>query len=183
VTDSPWRPSWCADPSVARLIVDHYSRQHPEAAQFMPPGRKLVLRTADGLAAWGMSWPYAEYVNRDWPGAWLNSPFCRKGGQHRASDLIRLAVAHTIATWGTPPREGMVTIVDASRVAPKPGKYRTDGAGWCYRKAGFREVGQTKGGLLVFQLLPEDMPEPTPVPPWAVTESPSGEPVLWGDAA
>lgn len=26
--------------------------------------------------------------------------------------------------------------------------------------AGFREVGETKGGLLALQLLPEDMPEP-----------------------
>ena len=30
--------------------------------------------------------------------------------------------------------------------------------GRCYRKAGFKEVGKTKGGLIVLQLLPEEMP-------------------------
>lgn len=32
--------------------------------------------------------------------------------------------------------------------------------GYTYKLAGFREVGETKGGLLALQLLPEDMPEP-----------------------
>lgn len=31
--------------------------------------------------------------------------------------------------------------------------------GRCYRKAGFRHVGHTKGGLLAWQLLEADMPE------------------------
>jgi|GEM_PF-4429944 len=28
-----------------------------------------------------------------------------------------------------------------------------------YRRAGFREVGETQGGLVALQLLPQDMPE------------------------
>ncbi len=164
MSTSPWRLSWCADPAVARLIAGHYSRQHPEAAQFMPPGRKLVLKTADGMAAWGTSWPYPQFVNRDWPDAWLNSLFCRKGGPHLASGLIRHAVAHTLARWPCPPPQGMVTMVDASKIAAKPGRYRTEGVGWCYLKAGFRHVGFTKAGLHVFQMLPAEMPAPELVP-------------------
>ena len=30
----------------------------------------------------------------------------------------------------------------------------------CYRRAGFKHVGETKGGLLAFQLRPHRMPEP-----------------------
>ena len=32
--------------------------------------------------------------------------------------------------------------------------------GWTYRKAGFVDAGETKGGLLALQLLPEAMPGP-----------------------
>jgi hypothetical protein len=48
----------------------------------------------------------------------------------------------------------MVTFVDAEKVRRKrdPGR--------CYRKAGFRHVGFTKGGLWTFQMLPSDMPAP-----------------------
>lgn len=34
--------------------------------------------------------------------------------------------------------------------------------GWCFMKAGFVPCGETKGGLLAFQLLPKDMPPPEP---------------------
>jgi hypothetical protein len=46
----------------------------------------------------------------------------------------------------------MVTFVDAKRVRAKrdPGR--------CFRKAGFRPVGYTKGGLLALQLVPSEMP-------------------------
>jgi hypothetical protein len=30
--------------------------------------------------------------------------------------------------------------------------------GRCYRKAGWRHVGETRGGLLAFQQLPDEMP-------------------------
>lgn len=39
--------------------------------------------------------------------------------------------------------------------------------GRCYRRAGFRHVGYTEGGLVALQLLPQDMPEPLPaLPMW-----------------
>lgn len=47
----------------------------------------------------------------------------------------------------------MVSFVDASKVRRKrdPGR--------CYRRAGFQLVGETKGGLLAFQMLPDAMPD------------------------
>ncbi len=47
-----WLLSWRADP-LARAIADgHYSRQTVGAAQFVPPGRCLVL-VIPGAAYWG----------------------------------------------------------------------------------------------------------------------------------
>jgi hypothetical protein len=163
--ESPWRLSWCADPAVAALITGHYSRQTPDAAQFMPPGRKLVLKTGGARAAWGTSWPDTQYVHRAWPGAWLNSLFCRRGDPALASDLIRWAVAHTRATWpGQPPDDGFITMVDPASVATGDQAGRA-AVGWCYRKAGWRHAGWTSyRNLMVFRLDPEDMQPPVPVP-------------------
>lgn len=147
-----WTKSHRFDPE-ARTIADrHYNRQKPGTPQFVPPGRCLVLKTAH--AVWVTSWPFAEYVRHAWAGAWVNSCFRREGGEHVASDMIVAAVAATRAHWPEVPDLGMVTFVDPRKVRHKrdPGR--------CYLRAGFRLVGETKGGLLAFQLLPEDMSEP-----------------------
>jgi hypothetical protein len=111
-----------------------------------------VLLTADADALWVTSWPFAQYVRHAWAGAWMNSLF-RNESPALSSELIREAVAATKATFGDPPPLGMVTFVDASKTRRKrdPGR--------CYRKAGFRCVGETKGGLVALQLLPADMPD------------------------
>lgn len=77
----------------------------------------------------------------------------RNESEHLSSELICEAVAATRAVW-TPPELGMVTFVNAAKVRRKrdPGR--------CYLKAGFQRVGETKGGLIALQLLPEAMPEP-----------------------
>jgi hypothetical protein len=166
-TSSPWRLSWRADPA-ARAIADrHYNRQKPGSGQFAPPGRCLVMKTADGSAAWITSWPFAEYVQHAWAGAWVNSLF-RNEGDHLSSDLIRWAVAHTRARWPDVPGLGIVSFVDAAKTVPK------EVPGWCYRRAGWTHVGFTKAGLYVFQQLPArrigrrstPMPDPVPVPGW-----------------
>jgi hypothetical protein len=143
---SPWRPSWRADPE-ARVLADrHYNRQKPGAAQFVPPGRCLVLLTEDKTAVWVTSWPIARYVQHAWAGAWVNSLF-RNEGQSLSSDLIRGAVEATKDHWPDVPSLGMVSFVDAAKTRHKrdPGR--------CYRKAGWSHVGFTKGGLYVFQIL------------------------------
>jgi len=148
-----WHLSHRADPRAAALADRHYNRQHVGSPQFVPPGRCLVLLTADAGALWVTSWPFAQYVKHAWAGAWMNSLFRRESGP-LASELIREAVAATRAHYGRPPPLGMVTFVDASKV-----KHKRD-AGRCYRKAGFHLVGETKGGLLAWQLLPAEMPDP-----------------------
>lgn len=152
--DDWWRPSWKFDPRSAAIADRHYNRQKVGSPQFVPPGRALVLRHEDD-ALWTTSWPYAEYVRHAWAGAWVNSLF-RNESDRLASELIREAVAHTLSVW-TPPELGIVTFVDASKVQ------RSREPGRVYRLAGWRQVGYTKGGLLVYQQLPSEMPDPLPL--------------------
>lgn len=153
-----WQKSNRADPKARELADRHYNRQKPGTPQFVPPGRCLVLYTENnnGKAFWVTSWPFAQYVKHAWAEAWVCSAF-RNEGAGIASEMIRDAVAATRAFYGTPPPQGMITFIDAKKVKPTMvhGK-----ATWgrTYTLAGFKPVGKTKGGLLAFQLLPEDMP-------------------------
>lgn len=152
-----WTMSHRADQE-ARVLADrHYSRQKIGTPQFVPPGRCLVLKraTPEGSAFWVTSWPFAEYVKHAWAGAWVCSAF-RNEGAGVSSDLVWHAVAATLAKYGPAPELGMITFVDAGKTRKKrdPGR--------CFRKAGFKPVGMTKGGLFALQLLPHEMPLPYP---------------------
>jgi hypothetical protein len=99
-------------------------------------------------------------VKHAWGGAWVCSAF-RSENAGRASDLIREAVAATRSFYGETPALGMITFIDRSKVKPT----MVHGAkqwGWTYRRAGFVEAGETKGGLLALQLLPNAMPDAIP---------------------
>ena len=151
----PWHLSNRADPRGARLADRHYSRKTPGAAQFTPPGRCVVFLTSAGNALRVSSWPYPQYVKHAWRGAWLCSLF-RNESDVLSSTLITQAVTCTRWQWGDPPALGMVTFVDTTQIRHKrdPGR--------CFRKAGWQQVGLTKGGLVVLQLLPCDMPPALP---------------------
>lgn len=146
-----WRLSHRGDAAALPLADRHYNRRKIGSPQFVPPGRCVVLLTECERALWVTSWPFAQFVKHEWAGAWVNSLF-RNEGAGLSSELIREAVAATLWEWPTPPELGLVTFVSADKVRRKrdPGR--------CYRKAGFRRVGETKGGLLAFQILPAEMP-------------------------
>lgn len=148
-----WQLSHRFDPRALPLADRHYSRRKPGSPQFVPPGRCLVLLTAEADALWCTSWPFGQYVRHDWPTAWVCSIF-RNESPHLSSTLIREAVAATWWHYGARPAFGMVTFVHADKVRPKrdPGR--------CFLRAGFERVGQTKGGLVALQMWPEAMPAP-----------------------
>jgi hypothetical protein len=114
-----------------------------------------VLLTDEADALWVTSFPYQEYVKHAWAGAWLCSCF-RNESPHLSSELIHEAVAATRWYFGEPPPLGMVTFVDPTKVR------RKRDWGRCYRRAGFHPVGETRGGLVALQLLPEAMPVAEP---------------------
>ena len=160
MNETLWRLSHRCDPAARKLADRHYNRQSIGAANFVPPGRCMVLTHGDPVSAfWVTSWPFAEYTKHEWAGAWICSAFRREGGC-RASDLICSAVAATRAVFGDPPELGMVTFIDRSKVPPIHTR-KGDVWGYTYLRAGFRLAGETKvNKLLAFQLMPDDMPEP-----------------------
>jgi hypothetical protein len=148
-----WHPSHRADPRALPIADRHYNRQKPGTPQFVPPGRCLVLLTKDANALWVTSWPYPQYVKHRWPGAWVCSCF-RNESSTMSSTLVTQAVAATRHRWPTIPDLGMVTFID-----PKKTRHKRD-PGRCFRKAGFKPDGYTKGGLVALRLHPQDFPPP-----------------------
>lgn len=148
-----WHLSHRADPRALPLADRHYNRQKVGTPQFVPPGRCLVLLTERADALWVTSFPYAQFVKHAWAGAWICSCF-RNESDVLSSALIAEAVAATRWAYGDPPPLGMVTFVDPAHVR------RKRDWGRCYRKAGWRHVGETKGGLVALQLAPDNIPAP-----------------------
>lgn len=151
-----WCASHRADPAAARLADRHYNRQKIGSPQFAPTGSCCVFVTDCGRAFWVTSNPLVEWVKHDWAGAWICSAF-RSEGAGVASELIREAVSATQGYYGKPPALGMVTFINRSKVQPTIVRGKKVW-GWTYLKAGFVIAGETKGGLLALQLLPEAMP-------------------------
>lgn len=150
-----WLLSHRADPRALLLADRHYNRQKVGSPQFVPPGRCLVLLTAAADALWITSWPFAEFVRHAWAGAWVCSCF-RNESETLSSQLVREAVAATRNYFGEPPALGMVTFVDESKTRRKrdPGR--------CFMRAGFKNAGRTKGGLVALTIAPNEMPAAEP---------------------
>ena len=146
-----WQISHRCDPDARALADRHYSRQTVGAVNFVQPGRSLVLKTEN--AYWVTSFPYPEYVKRQWKNAWICSAF-RNEGNILSSELIFDGISATRWKYGNVPEDGMITIVDS-------GKIRSTNPGYCFQQCGFKKVGYTKKRkLVVLQLMAEDMPEP-----------------------
>lgn len=156
-----WRPSHRGH-TPARLLADrHYSRQQPGTSQFMPAGSCRVLLAANGKAVFGLSYPKAEFVKHAWAGAWVTSIFRNEAAGPLASDMIRdaLAIMQGNFGYGPPPPLGCVTFVDPRKVRGVLVRGERM-KGFCFWKAGFRAVGETKKGLIAWQLLPHEFPPP-----------------------
>lgn len=104
-----------------------------------------MLVDSSEKAVWVTSWPIAAYVKHAWAGAWVNSLF-RNEGAGLSSELIINALYKTCQIWPVPPKEGLITFVNADCVKPKRDP------GYCYKMAGFEKVGMTKGGLVAWHM-------------------------------
>jgi hypothetical protein len=153
-----WRRSHRFDPPARMLADRHYNRQKPGSPQFMPPGSCRVLVANNGKAVFGLSFPKAEFVKHAWAGAWVCSIFRNEDAGPLASKMIRDALAVMQTEYELPPL-GCITFVDPRKV---PGiLVRGERVkGFCFMRAGFEAVGETKGGLIAWQLLPAAMPAP-----------------------
>lgn len=155
-SSSIWRKSHRFDPPARMLADRHYSRRKPGSPQFMPAGSCRVLVANNNKAVFGLSFPKAEFVRHAWAGAWVISIFRNESAGPLASTMIREALAIMQNEYAVP-ELGCVTFVDPRKVRG----VLTRGErvkGFCFMKAGFRAVGETKGGLIAWQLLPSAMP-------------------------
>ncbi len=124
-----WQIRSKRDKAALSLFDRHYSCQTHPPGEVGPPGRKIVLVTPSEQSMWCSHWPFA-HLTLDGLDAWRCSAF-RHEGQELASDLIVAAMAQTLETWGSPPKDGWVTFVDTRRV---PGT----NPGYCFKQAGWR---------------------------------------------
>jgi len=114
----------------ARALRDrHYTTKRPGGATVGPPGRRLVLVTPDGLAAWITHHPDPRLV-LDRVDAWRCTLF-RNEGPRLSSELVREAMALTAQVWADhPPTAGWLTYV-------WPAKLRSTNPGYCFLAAGW----------------------------------------------
>lgn len=158
-----WRRSHRFDTAAVRLADRHYNRQKPGSPQFMPPGSCRVLLAENKKAVFGLSFPKAEYVKHAWAGAWVCSIFRNEEAGPLASTMIREAMAVMQTLYGAAPELGCISFVDPTKVPGIPHRGERI-KGFCFHMAGFRAVGETKKGLIAWQMLPREMPTPLELP-------------------
>lgn len=118
-----------------RALADrHYSRRTVGAKQFAYSGRKLVLRNAEGTVLFVWMWP-DETMRMDGQVGY-NCAMFRNESERRSSEIILEAEGLAVEKWG-PNR--MYTYVDASKIA-------SANPGYCFKRAGWRFAGLSKGG-------------------------------------
>lgn len=132
-------------PEALRLYRRHYScrqRRGRSPPLLLGPGEKMVLITPAGDALCA----FRRFRNDDLRfGDGVNCAVFRNESQHRSSDLIREAVdRHARQRW---PGQRLYTYVD-------PRAIRSSNPGCCFKLAGWRRCGTTRGGLTVLELLP-----------------------------
>lgn len=116
-----------------RMLADrHYTRQKPGNVQFCRPGKNLVLKTKNADAVW-VTW---SGIRDDGIEAWECTLF-RNESNYLSSELIKEAIQITIEQWGEPPKDGIITYVDQSKV-------RSNNPGFCYLAAGWIKKGYSK---------------------------------------
>jgi len=122
----------------ARALADrHYSRKTIGANLFIGPGKKLVLMTEDGKVLF--AWRKSVYRLDGQKG--IECTIFRNEGPELSSELIKEACLWAWHYW---PGERLFTYID-------PRKVKSKNPGYCFKKAGWRKCGISKGGLVILE--------------------------------
>jgi hypothetical protein len=128
------------DDYARELFGRHYSRYHYRDGRkpklFCGPGEKLVLRTweCNALFVW------RKFIDASGQTG-VNCAVFRNESEIKSSVLIRQADAIADCIWSG---ERHYTYVNAEKI-------RSTNPGCCFKMAGWRECGRTKGGLIIFE--------------------------------
>lgn len=134
------------DPRLRQIYNRHYSRRVYRDGRvpkkIVGPGEYMALVTQD-LCALFVWRKFFDASGQDG----VNCAVFRRETQcpYRASDMIRAAMDLAWLRW---PGKRLYTYVNASRI-------RSVNPGYCFKRAGWRRHGKTKGGLVILEALPE----------------------------
>lgn len=139
------------DPRVVDLYGRHYSsgksgktRRDWLASGITAPGESMVLLTSDGCSLF--VWLYQRFKGGGQAG--VNCAVFRNEGSVLSSDLIREAEWLAWRRW---PGARLYTYVN-------PRAVQSSNPGYCFKCAGWRVCGVTKGNkLLILEKLPEEV--------------------------
>lgn len=139
-----WFESRDADPVALEIYLRHYSARpngESDSPCFVGPGEKIVLLTGEATALFIWRWE----KKRDDGQTGINCTAFRNESQVLSSLLIEESCA---VAWGKWPGERLFTFIDAAKTRRKrdPGR--------CFRRAGWRNCGYSKAGLLIMEILP-----------------------------
>ena len=140
--ESPhWFLSKDGDDYVREFFDRHYSRIYRKdgrrSKKFIGPGQYILLRTwdCDAIFAW------RKFID-DCPGQFgVNCAIFRNESPHKSSALIREADAIADFAW---PGERHYTYVNAQKI-------QSVNPGYCFKRAGWRQCGETRGGLVILE--------------------------------
>jgi hypothetical protein len=144
--DGHWLPVKDGDDRARALYLRHYSanKNRPQGAhsrQFVAAGQKYVLLNTEGTAVFVWLRNTIERYDRQ---EGVICTLFRNESNVRSSDLIHEAMDLAWRRW---PGERLFTYVNASKI-------RSTNPGYCFKQAGWKTCGMSKGGLVILECLP-----------------------------
>lgn len=123
------------DPEMAAIADRHYSRRTIGHRQFLPPGRTICIRDAEGRLLFAWNWQIPE-KRADKQDGYYCSIF-RNEGPRRSSEVILECEGIARERWG---RGRMFTYIN-------PEKIESVNPGYCFKCAGWKREGYSAMGL------------------------------------
>lgn len=144
-----WSKSKDGDDTGYEMYRRHYAAKknpNPKIRQFVGPGEKLVLIGVDGNAvlAWRKFIDDCIDKRTGERQQGVNCAVFRNESSNLSSDMILEAMQFAWDRW---PKERLYTYVDPTEV-------KSRNPGYCFQMAGWTRCGETKKGLIVFEVLP-----------------------------
>lgn len=135
-----WRESRDGNLVGLALYRRHYSRHvyrdGRDPALFVGPGEKTVLLSHDDDALF----VWRKFIDGSGQQG-VNCAVFRNESPHLASEMILDAETWAVERW---PGQRLYTYVNANRV-------QSANPGYCFKRAGWRRSGLTKGGLVILE--------------------------------
>lgn len=140
VYEPVWWITQDGDEYCREMYERHYScyryRDGRRPKKMVGPGEYILLRTwnCDAVFVW------RKFLDNSGQRG-INCAVFRNEGKVKSSELIRQADAIAFTVW---PRERHYTYVNEAKI-------RSTNAGCCFKMAGWRICGRSKGGLLILE--------------------------------